>query len=311
MPECGPDKPESNNTKDGLVARLRAHVECLAGLIGPRHLGRPSSLDAAAAYVERELAAVGDAVERQMYNVDGHEVANLVVELPGTERPDEIVILGAHYDTVPETPGADDNASAVATLIEAARLLYGWSARRTLRFVAFTCEEPPHFYTDTMGSEVYARRCRTRGERIVGMLCLEMVGYYTSGRQRQDMPWGVPRWLRWGFPRRGDFLAAVGNLRSWRLCWGFRRGFKRAVRFPLYSIVLPERVHAIRLSDNSSFWDQGYPALMLTDTSFLRNPHYHRPTDTPETLDYPRLARVTIGVAGGLARLARAGVAVR
>ncbi len=107
------------------------------------------------------------------------------------------------------------------------------------------------------------------------------------------------------FPKRGNFLAAVGNLRSWRLCWQFRRGFKRAVRFPLFSIVLPETVREIRRSDNSSFWDQGYPALMLTDTSFLRNPHYHLASDTPETLDYERMAAVTQGVAGAIRHLGR------
>ncbi|HEV3417366.1 MAG TPA: M28 family peptidase, partial [Pirellulales bacterium] len=222
----------------------------------------------------------------------------------GTKRHDEIVILGAHYDTVWMTPGADDNASAVAVLIEAARLLRGTTLRRTARFVAFTCEEPPHFHLETMGSQVYARACRERHERIMGMLCLEMVGYFTA-EARQALPPAIPKRLRWLFPRRGDFLAAVGNLRSWRLAWSFRRGFKRAVRFPLFSIVFPESVHEIRLSDNSSFWDQGYPALMLTDTSFLRNPHYHQPTDTPETLDYDRMAQVTLGVAGAMRRLCR------
>jgi Zn-dependent M28 family amino/carboxypeptidase len=274
-------------------------------LIGPRHLGRPSALDAAASLIEREFADIGDPVERQTYDVSGREVANLIVERRGTQRPREIVILGAHYDTVDTTPGADDNASAVATLIEVARLLHGHSFRRTVRFVAFTCEEPPHFYTDTMGSEVYARRCRQLGEQIVGALCLEMVGYYSSKPGSQQIPQEIPRILRWAFPRRGNFLAAVGNTRSWRLVWTFRRGFKRAVRFPLYSIALPERVHEIRLSDNSSFWDYGYPALMLTDTSFLRNPHYHRDTDTPDTLDYARMARATVGIAGGIARLAK------
>ncbi len=154
-----------------------------------------------------------------------------------------------------------------------------------------------------MGSQVYARACRQRGERMVGMLCLEMVGYFTDQLGTQQIPQEIPRLLRRAFPRRGNFLAAVGNLRSWRLAWSFRRGFKKATRFPLYSIVLPESVQAIRLSDNSSFWDQGYPALMLTDTSFLRNPHYHLPTDTPDTLDYSRMAQVTLGVAGAVVRL--------
>jgi hypothetical protein len=137
------------------------------------------------------------------------------------------------------------------------------------------------------------------------MICLEMVGYYSTEPKSQQTPAGIPRYLRWAFPSRGDFLASVANFRSWRLGWKFRRGFKQAVRFPLYSIALPERISEIRLSDNSSFWDQGYPAIMITDTSFLRNPHYHMSTDTPDTLDYVRMARATIGVAGGIARLAR------
>lgn len=289
-----------------LVQRLRTHVDRLAGLIGPRHVGRPGALDAAAALIEREFTAMDNTVERYTYPVRGIDGVNLIVERRGNERPEEIVILGAHYDTVEETPGADDNASAVAVLIETARLLRGRSFRRTLRFAAFTCEEPPHFYTDTMGSGVYARGCHARGERIVGMLCLEMVGYFTSEPGSQRLPPEIPRLLRPAFPRRGDFLAAVGNLRSWRLCWRFRRGFKRATRLPLFSICLPESVHSIRLSDNSSFWDFGYPALMLTDTSFLRNPHYHSRSDTPETLDYERMAQVAAGVASGLAVLAQA-----
>jgi hypothetical protein len=137
------------------------------------------------------------------------------------------------------------------------------------------------------------------------MLCLEMVGYFTTEPGTQQIPPGIPRVFHRFLPNRGDFLAAVGNLRSWRLVWQFRRGFKRAVRFPLFSIALPESIQEIRLSDNSSFWDQGYPALMLTDTSFLRNPHYHAETDTPDTLDYDRMAQVTLGVAGAVRHIAR------
>lgn len=301
--------PPLSDAEQALAARLREHVERLAGEIGPRHMGKPSSIEATVAYVERELTALGDEVGRQTYHVGEQEAVNLIVERPAGERSkrsDEIVVLGAHYDTVPQTPGADDNASAVAMLIEVARLLRGVETKRTVRFVAFANEEPPHFHTGTMGSQVYARACRQRGEKIVAMLCLEMVGYYRTEPGSQQIPPAIPRLLRWAFPKRGDFLAAVGNLRSWRLLWPFRRGFKRAARFPLFTIALPELVHEIRLSDNSSFWDHGYRALMLTDTSFLRNPHYHQPSDTSDTLDYERMARVTQGVAGGLARLAGA-----
>jgi len=293
------DQPE-------LAKSLHRHVDRLAGLIGPRHIGCPSALHAAASLIEREFSESGYAVQRRPYLVHDVEVANLIAEMPGTAPGAGILILGAHYDTVEASPGADDNASAVAVMLEVARLLRGRQLRRTVRFVAFACEEPPHFYTGDMGSQAYASECRRRGERIIGMLCLEMVGYFTDQPGTQEIPQGIPRLLRWAFPRRGNFLAAVGNFRSWRLAGSFRRGFKKATRFPLYSIVLPESVNVIRLSDNSSFWDQGYPALMLTDTSFLRNPHYHLPTDAPDTLDYARMARVTLGVGGAILRLASA-----
>ncbi len=294
-----------NENHSALVERLRTHVDMLAGVIGPRPLVLPAAFHAAAGYVERELAGAGYSIARQVYSVDGEEVANLIAELPGTgRRREEIVVVGAHYDTVPGTPGADDNASAVAVLIEVARLMRPLAPRRTVRFVSFACEEPPYCYTSDMGSRVYARECREEGEKIVGMLCLEMVGFYATERGSQKVPRSIPRVFHPLFPQRGDFLAAVANLRSWRLLRKFRRGFKRAVKFPLFSIALPERIQEIRRSDNSSFWDQGYPALMLTDTSFLRNANYHMASDTPETLDYERMAKVMVGVAGGAAWVA-------
>jgi Zn-dependent M28 family amino/carboxypeptidase len=293
-----------NDADPNTVESLTRHVDRLAGLIGPRHLGAPRAFKAAADFVERELTDAGYTPTRQTYEVGGQSVANIVAELPGGKRANEIVVVGAHYDTVATTPGADDNASAVAVLIEVARLMRGLKPACTVRFVGFACEEPPHFYTGEMGSQVYARACREKGAQVRGMLCLEMVGYYSTAAHSQQIPPGIPRILRRLIPHRGDFLAAVGNLRSWQLLWQFRRGFKRAVRFPLLSLALPESISEIRLSDNSSFWDQGYPALMLTDTSFLRNPHYHLSSDTPETLDYERMAKVTLGVAGGVSRVA-------
>ena len=296
------EHPDDSQTE----ARLRRHVDVLAGLIGPRHLGKPQTLEATIGYLVKELEIAGHTVERQPYAVGSQTAVNLVVEIPGSSPQSGIVVLGAHYDSIESTPGADDNASAVAVLLEAARLLHGAKPRRTIRLVAFACEERPYFETGDMGSQEYARNCRQRGEKIVGMLCLEMVGFFTDEPGSQRVPPGIPRWLHWVFPKRGDFLAAVGNLRSWRLVLQFRRGFKRATRFPLFPIALPELIQEIRRSDNSSFWDQGYPALMLTDTSFLRNPHYHEPTDTPETLDYGRMVEVARGVAGAVRWLARA-----
>src|SRR5262245_7136138 len=297
-------RPPQSQAELDLQSRLTRHVDILAGVIGPRHLGRPSSFEATVAYIDQQFTGLGKPPRYERYDINGPSVANLVVEQEGVRRPNEVVILGAHYDTVPETPGADDNASAVAMLLEVARLLHGISVKRTVRFVAFACEEPPHFYTDTMGSQVHARGCRQRGEHIVGMICLEMVGYYTTERDSQRAPTEIPKVLRWILPSRGDFLAAVGNLKSIRLLRAFRGGYRRNGHLPLFSIALPELVNAIRLSDNGPFWDEGYSALMITDTSFLRNPHYHLQSDTPDTLDYGRLTMATLGVANAIRHLA-------
>lgn len=283
---------------------LRLHVDRLAGLIGPRTLSKPKTIQATIGYIEGQWSEMGYRCRRECYDAMGDEATNLIVERPGTKRVDEIVLLGAHYDTVFNTPGADDNASAVAVLIEVSRLLREHTGKRTARFVSFACEEPPYFHTDSMGSQHHARQSRQRGDNIVGMLCLEMVGFFSLSKGSQAVPTGIPRWMHPFFPQRGNFLAAVGNLQSKALCWNFRRGFKRGTRrMPLFTICLPEAIHEIRLSDNSSFWDHGYPALMLTDTSFLRNPNYHQASDTPETLDYPRMTEVTLGVVSAMRNL--------
>ncbi len=301
--------PESESIEESgrtLPSRLFRHVDMLAGVIGPRHPGKPGSMEATAAYIEGELHASGLTVTRETYSVRGQPTDNVVVNIPGTANPNDIVILGAHYDSTPTTPGADDNGSAVAVMLETARLLKGIRPKRTVRFVAFACEESPYFHTGEMGSMIHAQGCSKRGENVVAMLCLEMVGYFVDEKSSQQVPPAIPGWLRWLFPSRGNFLAAVGNLRSWKLCWQFRRGFKKATRFPLFSVVLPEGIPEIHLSDHRGFWIEGFPALMLTDTSFLRNPHYHLSTDTADTLDYQRMAEVTVGVASALRKLARA-----
>lgn len=301
---------KSSNSRESSTAPvedlLRLHVDRLAGLIGPRYLKKPTSIDASIGYIQNQWAGMGYEVTRECFDALGDQATNLIIEKPGTTRSEELIVVGAHYDTVFSTPGADDNASAVAVMLEVSRLLKPISNTRTIRFVAFACEEPPYFNVDCMGSQYHARQSRLRNEKIVGMLCLEMVGYYVTTENSQSIPPLIPKLLRRFFPTRGDFLAAVGNLASWRLCLGFRRGFKKGAKsMPLFSICLPESIREIRLSDNSSFWDQNYPALMLTDTSFLRNPNYHRSTDTPETLDYQRMTQVTFGVASAVKHLSK------
>jgi Zn-dependent M28 family amino/carboxypeptidase len=289
---------------DEMPGRLFRHVDMLASVIGIRHPLKSGTMVATAAYIHQELAALGLEISREAFIAGNQSVDNVIATIPGS-RSSDVVILGAHYDSTPTTPGADDNASAVGVLIETARELVSLKPGCTVRLIAFACEEAPYFHTAEMGSLVHAQGCRTRGETVRGMLCLEMVGYYVDQPESQLVPPGIPPWLRWLFPSSGNFLAAVGNPRSWWLCWKFRRGFRRGSRLPLFSIVLPERIPEIQLSDQSAFWVNGFPALMLTDTSFLRNPHYHRMSDTPDTLDYQRMAEVTRGVAAAVRHLSR------
>ena len=279
---------------------LRAHVETLASDIGERNVFRPEALHAAADYIDREFRVQGYDVDRQVYDAGGVESANLEATRRGAGRIDEIILVGAHYDTVKGSPGADDNASGVAALLEISRRFLDVAPDRTVRFVAFVNEEPPFFYWRQMGSMVYARAARARGDDIRLMLSLEMLGYYRDepGSQR------YPPFFRYFYPDRGNFLALVSNLRSRRMLRRTVAGFKRHSDVPVESLATLSIVPGVSWSDQISFWRRGYRALMVTDTSFYRYPYYHTPWDTPEKLDYEILARVTDGLFGALADLA-------
>jgi Zn-dependent M28 family amino/carboxypeptidase len=283
-----------------LEERLRRHVQVLAGEIGERHVGRPQALRAAAGYVREQLAAAGYAVAAQGYEAHGVRCENLEVAVPGSRRGGEIVLAGAHYDTVPGSPGADDNASGVAGLIEIARELRAAAPARTLKLVAFVNEEPPFFPFGPMGSKVYADAARARGDDIRLMLSLEMLGYYTSRPGSQ----AYPPFLKWFYPGRGNFIAFVSNLRSRRALDGLTRAFRAHCDFPAERLAAPALVPGVSWSDQRSFWRAGYPGVMVTDTAFYRNPHYHSASDTPERLAYPEMARVVQGLARTLAALA-------
>ncbi|MCA9050932.1 MAG: M28 family peptidase, partial [Planctomycetaceae bacterium] len=190
----------SAHEHEQVEANLRLHVDRLAGLIGVRTLQRPKTIQATIGYIESVCAGFGNEVRRETFDALGDEATNLIVEKPGTQRPEEVVLLGAHYDTVVTTPGADDNASGVAVLLEVSRLLAGHSGKRSARHVAFACEEPPYFNMDSMGSQYHARQCRRRGDHIVGMLCLEMVGYFSLEKGTQSIPPSIPKWARRFFP---------------------------------------------------------------------------------------------------------------
>jgi Zn-dependent M28 family amino/carboxypeptidase len=284
-------------------ARLAAHVTELAGRIGERSYRRPVALAAAATYVETELAALGYEVASQPFAAGGQTFRNLEATRPGRGRADEVVVVGAHYDAVVGTPGADDNASGTAAVLELARLLRDAPLERTVRFVAFVNEEPPFFLTEHMGSRVYARAAARRGDRVVAMLSLETIGYYSDApkSQRYPPPLGAL------YPSRGDFIGFVGDVASRALVRRSVAAFRRHARFPSEGVAAPSWVPGVFWSDHSSFWREGYPALMITDTAPFRNPAYHSAADTPDRVDYPRMARVVHGVAAVVRELAGAG----
>lgn len=286
--------PPLSDEERAVAACLRADVARLAGGLPERNLGlrHNGQLAAAADFIEAELTAAGLPTERQGFAVGQAECHNLVAELRGRSRPDDVLVVGAHYDAPSGSPGANDNASGVAALLALARRTAKTQPAATLRFVAFVNEEPPYFQTPQMGSLVYARRCKQRGERIVGMLSLETIGYYSDapGSQR------YPPLMRLFYPSRGDFIAFVGNLRSRafvRRCVGL---FRRTTQFPSSGAALPGVIPEAGWSDHWSFWQQGYPALMVTDTAPFRYPWYHDADDTPDKLDYARTARVVMGL---------------
>jgi len=285
-----------------LAARLRRHVEALAGSIGERNVWRPHALAAAARYVRAQWEAQGHPVAIQGYRVEGQRCENLEVEIAGGECPREIVLVGAHYDTVPGSPGADDNASGVAGLIELARQLGGRPAARTVKLVAFVNEEPPFFYFGQMGSRIYARAARARGDDIRVMLSLEMLGCYSERRGSQ----AYPPFLRFFYPERGNFIAFVSNLRSRHALREVVGAFRACSEFPAESLASPAIVPGVSWSDQISFWREGYRAVMVTDTAFYRYPHYHSPHDTPEKLNYHEMARVVFGLGKAIGALAAA-----
>jgi len=280
-------------------ARLEAHVVALAGRIGERHYARPEALEAAALYVEDELRALGYEVRRQAYRANGQDFRNLEVTVPGGARADEVVVVGGHYDSVVGTPGADDNATGVAGVLELARHFRGRRPARTLRLVAFVNEEPPFFLSDAMGSRVYAREAKRRGDRVAAMLSLETIGYFddASGSQQYPPPLGS------FFPDRGDFIGFVGNVASASLVRRCVGAFRAAVRFPSEGVAAPAQIPGVYWSDHDSFWKEGWPAVMITDTAPFRNPHYHGASDTPRTVDFDRLARVVRGIAAAVDEL--------
>ena len=277
---AGPLPPLTGEAR-ALTLRLRLHVAALAAK------ERNVDLETPVRYIEQAFRSQGLEFSVQQFVSAGRTVRNI-------EAGAGDIVVGAHYDTVPGSPGADDNGSGVAVLIELAAM------KVPVRLVAFANEEPPYSFGPDMGSWAWAKRARDRGEPIRAMFSLEMLGYYrdTAGSQRYPAPLGL------FYPDRADFIAFVGDLGARGLVRRSIGAFRKSAKFPSEGVAAPSFIPGVTWSDHWSFRRHGYPAIMITDTAFYRYPHYHLPSDTPDKLDYERMARVTLGLAAMLNELA-------
>ncbi|TAK63381.1 M28 family peptidase [Methylobacter sp.] len=285
---------------EDLMQRLKVHVDELAGKIGEHNVFHPEALHAAEAYITQQWEQQGYAVRKQTYTAQGVECANLEVTCPGHSRSNDVILIGAHYDSVLGSPGANDNGSGVAALLELSRLFKDVTLETSLRFVAFVNEEPPFFYWPGMGSMVYAKAAKQRGDPIRFMISLETIGYYREQHGSQT----YPPLLKYFYPDTGNFIAFVSNLRSRNVMRDCIQAFSSVTDFPMQSIATLAFVPGVSWSDHLAFWRHGYKALMITDTALYRYPYYHTAQDTPDKLDYVPFAEVTNGLFLMLCRLA-------
>jgi hypothetical protein len=291
-----------------LQAGLKAHVQALSIDIGERSVVRGDGLDRAKAYVRGAFEKAGLKVTEQAYEYAGRRVANLIADLPGAPPGSTSYIVGAHYDSVPGTPGADDNASGVAVMLELARRAVVTPPPLPLRFVAFTLEEPPTHATRHQGSHVFVEDLVSSGSGTAGAIILEMVGLTTPEQN-------YPVFLKWaGYPKAGNFIGVVGNRASSAFGEQVVEGMRRNPSLPVESLFVwfdGWVLHDTRLSDHAPFWNNGLPALMVTDTAYFRNRNYHGPGDRAETLDYRFMANLVVSLELALAAISQAGDAAR
>lgn len=280
-------------TEHASEVRLRSTVKYLAETIGERSYRDIEKLNEAARYIEKTFRSYGCAVKKQAFIYKGNTYYNVIAEVQGLNpAKDEILVIGAHYDSAVGTPGADDNASGVAGMLELARLSMQQRPERTIRFVAFSLEEMPAFGTENMGSYVYARSLKNEGAKVYGMIALEMIGYFCD----EDGCQNYPPILGWFRPKKGNYIILVGDLSSRGVTKQIGMSFARESDLPMESLNTFSWVTGVDFSDHRNFWHFGYNALMITDTSFYRYGYYHEKEDTPEKLDYKRMAALITGL---------------
>ncbi|HRK29857.1 MAG TPA: M28 family peptidase [Tepidisphaeraceae bacterium] len=284
-----------------LAANLRRHIDVLAELIGERNTSRPSALELARRYLRSELTAMELVVAETPFETHVRSALNLEVVLPGSKPAKSTLVIGAHYDSAAGTPGADDNASAVATLLEIARDLSGRKLKRKTRLVFYDCEEPPHFNLGEMGSQFHAIQMRRNGEKLLGMICLESLGYFGECQKFIKPPWPLRLLDSIIGPR---YLIVVSNVASIPFGVRFVTKLFTSGKLPIFPAALPVKwVPDIALSDHRGYWEQGFRALMITNTAHLRNPNYHTANDRLETLNIDRLTKACRQIQTAVRRL--------
>jgi hypothetical protein len=283
-----------------LRERLKKTVVDLSITIGERSINKFDGMQSAMRYIADSFEHNDYKLERQTIFFDGKPMSNYVAEKKGAKFPNKIIIIGAHYDTVPGSPGADDNATGIAALLELARMFSKIDSPLTLRFIAFANEEHPGGTWESTGSYAYAANCKKHQEDIVAMLSLEMLGFYTEDEGSQNYPEPFDLF----YPRVANFIAFVGNSSSKKLVQESVATFRNSVKFPCEGLAAPESISDAGRSDHRSFWQFGYPAMMVTDTSNFRYKHYHSAEDTPDKLDFERFTRVVWGLTHLITRLA-------
>jgi hypothetical protein len=293
--EAGPLSPDEMTLRE----ELRANVQKLAGEIGERNMWHYAQLNAAADFIEESFSRAGLRTRRDSYETGGQPCHNIEAEISGSHQgaavssPSQIVIIGAHYDSVFGSPGANDNGTGVAAMLALARRFASAKPKNTLRFVAFVNEEPPYFLSGEMGSQVYARRCKERGDKIAAMISLETIGYFSDAPDSQTYP---SPGLGLFYPKVGNFIGFVSNVKSRALLRRVIALFRKHAKIPSEGASLPAFIPGVSWSDQWSFWQHGYPAIMVTDTAPFRYPYYHSSNDTPDKLDYDRFALVVSGM---------------
>jgi hypothetical protein len=281
---------------------LKTDVTQFATKIGERNAVRKlAALNRAADYIQQRWNAAGQKAQIAEFTSRGVKCRNIWCQRKGTRKPEEIVLIGAHYDSAIGSPAANDNGSGIAALLCLGKEFAEFEPERTLKFVAFTNEEQPYFQRNDMGSYVHAAGCRKRKDNIVAMLSLETIGYYSDRPGSQS----YPATLRPYFPTTGNFIAFVGNTESEKLVKQVTGSFRQHAKFPSEGAALPAGLPGVGWSDHWSFWQFGYPAAMVTDTALFRYPHYHKATDTPDKIDFAKLARVVDGLRYAIEDLTR------